>query len=74
MSVPDARLLDARLLEAHARGDRAALVTLYAEAGATAGSVDAACFYYTQAYVYGLELDHQEVPALFRRLQAQGRV
>ncbi len=66
--------LDARLLAAHARGDQAALVTLYAQAGEAAGSVDAACFFYTQAYIYGLELGHPDVPRLYDKLRAEGRV
>ncbi len=66
--------LDERLLAAHEAGNQAALVRLYAEAADDAKTVDAACFFLTQAYVYGLELAHPEVPALFDRLRAQGRV
>ncbi|MBI1418359.1 MAG: hypothetical protein GC146_14150 [Limimaricola sp.] len=66
--------LDARLLAAHAAGDRAALVALYTEAGDQAATVDAACFYLTQAYVYALELGHAAVPELHARLKAEGRV
>ena len=66
--------LDTRLLAAHAADDRRALVALYTEAADCANSVDAACFYLTHAYVFGLELNHADVPALFARLRAQGRV
>ena len=66
--------LDGKLLAAHAAGDQWALVCLYAEAADQANSVDAACFYLTQAYIYGLELAHPSVPDLYARLAAEGRV
>lgn len=66
--------LDDRLLAAHAAGDQWALVGLYAKAADQANGVDAACFFLTQAYIYGLELPHPDVPALFARLDAEGRV
>ncbi|NBR53160.1 MAG: hypothetical protein EBT91_06910 [Rhodobacteraceae bacterium] len=66
--------LDDRLLAAHAAGDQWGLVSLYAEAADQANSVDAACFFLTQAYIYGLELAHPSVPALHARLDAEGRV
>lgn len=50
--------LNAALLTAHDRGDRLALVRLYHQAGTqneAAGDIDAACFYYTHAYVFALE-------------------
>ncbi len=66
--------LDQRLLAAHAAGDKRALVALYTKAGDAAITVDAACFYLTHAYIYGLELNHPAVPALYARLRAEGRV
>ena len=66
--------LQTRLLDAHARDDRAALVRLYTEAADTANDVDAACFFLTHAYIFGLELDHPNVPVLPARLAAEGRV
>ena len=66
--------LDDRLLDAHARGDGAALVALYTQAADEAGSVDAACFYLTHAYIFGLERDDPAVPALHARLLTHGRV
>ncbi|MCE8006715.1 hypothetical protein [Aestuariivita sp.] len=65
--------LDSRLLAAHAAGDHVALVELYREAADRAASVDAACFYLTQAYVFALERGHMAAPALRARLVAQGR-
>ena len=50
--------LDCRILAAHAADDRVALAKLYLEAGEMMdanGDLAAACFLYTQAYVFGLE-------------------
>lgn len=66
--------IDARLLIAHAADDKAALVTLYAEAADQAVDVNAACFYLTHAYVFALELGHGDVAALHARLAQHGRV
>lgn len=66
--------LDARLLDAHARDDRRALVELYAEAGRTANSVDASCFYFTHAYIFGLELNHPMTPQLHAELRRHDRI
>ncbi|WP_295314062.1 hypothetical protein [Roseobacter sp.] len=65
--------LDARLLAAHEAGDQAALVTLYTQAADEAADEDAAGFYLTQAYIYGLELGHSATCALRARLVAMGR-
>ena len=65
--------LDARLLAAHDRDDRAALIALYTEAADAANDVDAACFYLTHAYVFALEAGASEAPILHARLRAQGR-
>ncbi len=66
--------LDAQLLNAHASGDKPALVTLYAKAADGADTIDAACFYLTHAYIFALELDHRDVAALHARLSKHGRV
>ena len=65
--------LDGALLDAHVRGDRAALVGLYAEAAEIAGDARAAAFYLTQAYVYALEADDARASALRARLVDMGR-
>jgi hypothetical protein len=65
--------LDAALLAAHARGDRAALVGLYAdaaEAGA-AGPAEAA-FFLTQAFVFALEAGDPRAQVLKARLVSLG--
>lgn len=62
--------LDARLLDAHARDDRAALIMLYAQAAADVPAAEA--FFLTQAYVYALERGAPQVPALRARLVELG--
>lgn len=66
--------LDDRLLDAHGRGDRAFLVTLYAQAADQSPDTDTACFYLTQAYVFALELGHPAQAALYQRLKSHNRV
>lgn len=65
--------LDARLLDAHARGDRQALIRLYAEAADQANDETACGFYLTHAYVFALEAGAPEAAALHARLVAMGR-
>ena len=65
--------LNGRLLEAHARGDGAALVALYTQAADRAASDEAGFFYLTHAYVHALELGHAAAEALRARLVAAGR-
>jgi hypothetical protein len=65
--------LDAALLAAHAAGDRAALIRLYAEAAESAADPDAAGFYLTHAYVFALEAGAPEAAALHARLKGEGR-
>ncbi|RBI87117.1 hypothetical protein DRV85_03045 [Rhodosalinus halophilus] len=65
--------LDAALLEAHAAGDRAALIRLYAQAAEAADDGEAAGFYLTHAYVFALEAGAPEAAALHARLKAEGR-
>ena len=50
--------LDERVIDAHAAQDYRALANLYkvvADEAAKAGHIDAACFHYTQAYVFALD-------------------
>ncbi len=65
--------LNAALLAAHRADDRAALITLYAQAADAADTADAAAFFLTQAYVFALEAGHDDAPALHRRLLDAGR-
>jgi hypothetical protein len=62
-----------RLLEAHARGDARALITLYTEAAETANDPVAHGFYLTHAYVFALEQGDPRARDLHARLKAQGR-
>jgi len=65
--------LDARLLAAHARADKQALVTLYAEAADTANDLDASYFYLTHAYIFALDIADDRAKTLHARLKAHGR-
>ncbi|MGP6086242.1 hypothetical protein [Antarctobacter jejuensis] len=65
--------LDDRLLRAHARDDRRALVDLYTQAADQVNDLDAACFFLTHAYVFALELGDARASALHARLKAEGR-
>lgn len=65
--------LDQRLLAAHDRGDRDALIALYAEAADAAAAEDARGFYLTHAYVYALEAGDRRAPDLHARLKTMGR-
>lgn len=68
--------LDAALIEANARDDRATLVALYSEAAdrhEAVRDVDAACFFLTQAYVFALEAGVAEADLLHDKLVAHGR-
>lgn len=64
--------LDAALLDAHARGDRARLVALYEMAADEATDTGAASFYLTHAYVFALEAGLPEAAALRERLVKLG--
>ena len=70
------KTLDADLLSAHERNDKSGLVALYKLAGETRereGDIDAACFYYTHAYVFALETGDREAGLLLGRLVRYGR-
>lgn len=65
--------LDTRLLDAHARGDTAELVTLYSEAADAATDDAARGFYLTHAHVFALELGHPDTERLRAELIKMGR-
>ena len=67
----DRLALDRALITAHAAGDHAALVTLYAKAAEIAAPQEAA-FYLTQAYVFALESNDPRTAALKDCLVAMG--
>nr|WP_285673079.1 hypothetical protein [Limibaculum sp. NKW23] len=64
------------MIAAHAAGDTARLVTLYAEAGDSseaAGDAAAAAFYRTHAYVFALQSGDSRAEELHRWLLREGR-
>ncbi|MEJ6395127.1 hypothetical protein V8J82_17830 [Gymnodinialimonas sp. 2305UL16-5] len=63
--------LDRAVLAAHARGDCAALVTLYAQAAEGLAPQNAA-FYLTHAYIFALEAGDPRADTLRDRLVAMG--
>ena len=65
--------LDARLMEAHAAGDKYALVDLYAQAAQSTGSEGEKWFFLTQAYIFALEKAHPDLADLRAQLVAAGR-
>lgn len=65
--------LHARLLAAHAAGDRSALVSLYTEAAEAANDETAHGFYLTHAYVFALEAGDPRAATLHARLKSSGR-
>jgi len=72
----DRDALDSALLAAHAEKDTAALITLYTEAAnlaEQAGDADAACFYFTHAFVFALESGAPEAASLNKILADRGR-
>lgn len=69
--------LDRALLAAHARGDRDALIGLYAQASDmahAAGETDRAAFFATHAWVFALEARDPRAGELRGRLAGWGRV
>ena len=68
--------LDARMLDAHARRDRDALVALYGEAAARAAGrhdTDAEAFFLTHAYIFALDRGAVQATDLHARLKTLGR-
>lgn len=47
--------IEARLLAAHAEGDKAALAALYAEAARASDDPEARAFFLTHAYIFALD-------------------
>ena len=56
--------LDDALIQAHAQGDKIALVALYREAASKTSEGRAKRFYLTQAYIFALEIGTTEVARL----------
>jgi hypothetical protein len=70
------RALEKALLAAHASDDHRELVKLYWEAGQMkeeTGDIDAACFYYTHAYVFALETGDPASANILGKLVEHGR-
>jgi len=68
--------LDSALIQAHEDNDFDVLIRLYRQAGEaqeTLGDVDAACFYFTHAYVFALQEGADVAEALRDKLAAHGR-
>lgn len=65
------------MLQAHERYDLGALPPLYLAAARlreSQGDIDAACFFYTHAYVYALDCGDREIADTARnRLRSHGR-
>lgn len=77
MSLLDRATLDAALIAAHEAGDPAMLAALYRKAAKTLerlGQVDAALFFFTQAYVFALDAGLAEADDVGRILRANGRL
>jgi len=76
LSTGDENTLDASMLAAHAAGDMQALVRLYKQAAnrrEADADIDAACFYLTHAYVFALDIGHDDALDLHKRLKRYGR-
>ncbi|MEM6421629.1 MAG: hypothetical protein AAF698_03495 [Pseudomonadota bacterium] len=69
----DHAALEAALLDAHRAGDAGRLATLYAAAAAVAETPEAAAFFRTHAYVYGLDAGDPVADAMHAALLAEGR-
>lgn len=65
------------MLQAHEKDDLAALPPLYLAAARLRegqGDIDAACFFYTHAYVYALDCGDRDIAGKARNsLQSHGR-
>jgi len=66
-------LLDAALLDAHARDDKDALITLYHQAALEAQCEQSAGFFLTHAYIFALERGDTRATGLRKDLAVMGR-
>ena len=69
--------LNARLLEAHAKLDQVELIVQYTAAADLAidqGDQDRAAFFLTYAWIFALEIGHQNAETLEARLRCMGRL
>ena len=75
--MSDEQRLQRDMLQAHEQDDLTALPPLYLAAARLRegqGDIDAACFFYTHAYVYALDCGDREIADKARyRLQSHGR-
>lgn len=75
--MTDEQRLQQDMLQAHEREDRDVLPRLYLQAARLRESqhdIDAACFFYTHAYVYALDCGDREIARQARdRLKSYGR-
>jgi len=75
--MTDEQRLQRDMLQAHEQEDLNALPALYLEAAQLRESqtdIDAACFFYTHAYVYALDCGDREIAAQARaKLKSFGR-
>jgi len=65
--------LDRALIAAFGASDGAEIARLYGAAALTAPSVDEACFFWVQAYVFALEAGIPEAETYRAKLRAHGR-
>ena len=65
--------LNDQILAAHESGDKKALPALYSRAAKQAETLDSACFFATQGYIFALEFNHKICAELFDFLKQQGR-
>ena len=65
--------LNNQILRAHASGDKNALATLSSRAAQQAETLDSACFFATQGYIFALECNHEICAELFDFLKQHDR-
>lgn len=77
MRAAERQALDADLIAAHGAGDPVRLARLYRKAADALdrhGEDEAACFFFTHAYVFALEAGLDDADRLRTILQARGRI
>jgi len=65
--------LNNQILAAFSTNDKEALAELYSQAARTASTLDSACFFATQAYIFALECNHDIRADLLDFLKQHGR-